>query len=371
MTQATQFTIKIDAGNAYTFPKDKFLALFPQSLIGTILEMDPNVTEIPLTQPSVTPIVLHILDILVNREMDFKTHLEDLKLTFPNTLAEASRYLLIPELSLFHHPGINMLIPGTNFEEIMKGNLFPHQYSVEMMWAMKEDYPEYLEFLWQKHPSTFYMNQDILGMYRCVLINNLKYLQKFTTLRRVDLRSQLRACDRDRLLTEYKVVVSSSDQFKDGSELLYYACHLGYTEMCQWLLTIIKTDPNGLVLREILVGHKLPTARLLMQTISYDQSTILRILREILIDLDYKHTWDPTTIQSQTDKYHQAIRLLYEIYGDVLVMYYLNNTLAHFENIATFLDPLDLSRISLQKFMAVSNLFTRPYLVGRYEAISS
>lgn len=84
------FNISLPGGKSYTFNKDKFRLMFPESLIDLALQ-DLDARTIDITHPIVTPYVMEYISLLMSDVIP-PIPTEDLTL--------ASRYLGIPILNL-------------------------------------------------------------------------------------------------------------------------------------------------------------------------------------------------------------------------------------------------------------------------------
>jgi len=84
------FTVSLPQHNTkYTFDRERFLSLFPGSLIGTTLEMCPSETDIELTQSCITQEIMTFLEQLCT------TRNIPTKIPHQVQLLEAGRYLLM------------------------------------------------------------------------------------------------------------------------------------------------------------------------------------------------------------------------------------------------------------------------------------
>ena len=83
--------------------KDKILEYFPESMLATMLELDPTCEQIELNHPTITGNTLNTLAfILINGVLPGYVDYPELK--------ETSRYLLIPALSVLLDPNLPNLI---------------------------------------------------------------------------------------------------------------------------------------------------------------------------------------------------------------------------------------------------------------------
>ncbi len=94
------FTIKLKDGYSQALSRDKFLSLFPRSMISSALN-DLEANEIEITSSHVTPNILNtISDMTENKRIPYPIKCSK------DELLLASRYLLIDELEVVASPMI-------------------------------------------------------------------------------------------------------------------------------------------------------------------------------------------------------------------------------------------------------------------------
>ena len=180
----------------WSFDKRKILRKYPDSLLGTTLDLDPTATNIELTNLVITPTVMSILSILIedngracldrcNGEMDPETlkTIDELGID----LVPASRYLLIPELTLFSDSGFLELLQDHTFTELISSK-FMNSYSqlIDTIIHLKHQALDYLRYIWDHVPSTQYTKEtDEYLYFYAIASDNLELLKEVISKRHI------------------------------------------------------------------------------------------------------------------------------------------------------------------------------------------
>lgn len=169
----------------WTFSRHIFLARYPESMIGLALQ-DRSAEVIEITEKCVTPTVMSILYCMVN-SITSESHkigplLQDKHVC--SQIAEASRYLLIPELGLWSHPYV---IDTTRRYGLITSDMSQHNYFEYMKCAIDNDYYPFIDYAMNniKVDSTY----DKQLFFYCVIQNKFTSWVKFIEKERVDVKS--------------------------------------------------------------------------------------------------------------------------------------------------------------------------------------
>ena len=129
--------------------KSNILDQFPESLFGLICVQDREAKEISISNDSVTPEVMKIVEVLIEKKSDFKTYIHVLQ-PINNIVVQkwchlASKYLLIPELNLFSN-SLSIFFPQID-KNWLNLNYIKSHYLNLILLAMNKGYKEYIEYL--------------------------------------------------------------------------------------------------------------------------------------------------------------------------------------------------------------------------------
>lgn len=293
---------------SYTLNKSKIQEGFPESLFGLALEQDSKATEIIIQERVVTPFVMELVLSLIDRTYvslqvcAYNYGLDHKKL---DTLIDASRYLLIPELKLFSTPSIDLHAFQNANLGWLNMNMIPDNYKQFLTAAYQEKYEEYFEYLLMYH----YQDHPVLNtlFFQAILDDQLWYMQALIQKGKIDPVTAVidRQIQSREYTKQYRSVFGHTMHIiNEASHALYYATGMGHYDMVRWLLTYTKVaDPNGacLTINNDRHGVKI----LLMEHIQYDDEYLEEYWEAQFEEEDDssddedssdepKEVWDPT-----------------------------------------------------------------------------
>ncbi len=270
----------------WTFDKEAFRNICPNSLLSQALELDPKVTNIDIDKSCVTPTVMSILWIIVNKHSHVHTYVDQLKnLTSEmcTNFIEASRYFLIDELAIFGHPGIVEMLNYNSYDNILHN---PSFFMIQK--ALLLGHNTYIYHLWEQLDGS--TQEDVfIGS---IVLHNMELMKKL--IKKVDpdtAKNHLMTYSKDKMDIDqdytriyYNSLVSSgmlSDDVK-LSHSLYYACCAGYIDTIEFLLknTSIE-DHKGFCLILSLEDQRMDIIELLVTHRKYDSKTKANIISRI------------------------------------------------------------------------------------------
>lgn len=203
-------------GYTINVEKDRLLHVLPDSLLSATLELDQSATEIPISNPIVTPNVLRAVEYLINngKVPPFRPSIE---------YYLASRYLLIDQLATLGTPVITALNAYLKIEmNILDVRQLRKHYEGIITFAVDHDDAVLLQYVLSKVPY------KTLTPYK----------------RRVTYREFLRSIgagytDLINVFLQYGV-----DPSMNGNESLLNALIRGYTNIVDILLADPRVNPN-------------------------------------------------------------------------------------------------------------------------------
>lgn len=146
-------------GYQWMFRKSEILKTFPESLLATIIDQDPTTETITLDHPDAIPSAFGILYVILNQGGNFKpykTHLTEMYTNpeIPSMLLKSSKYLLIPELSLFANPVIVKYLEVDTYSDFVNTRYVQSRSGYTLPESIIYDnYSQYTEYI-LRHTSS-------------------------------------------------------------------------------------------------------------------------------------------------------------------------------------------------------------------------
>lgn len=254
------FTVTLPRYNLkWQFNKDQYLKLYPNSLFGTILELDKGTSDIDITESHITPTVMSILYIITMKYDDVASYSDQLDHVIS---VQASKYLLVDELILFSQIEISKVLKKFSYDEIVRHIRsermleFILSTDIERMleFILQCQWNIYIDYIWDKIDQE--EREDIL--IGAIINNNMSVVQDIIIRRHIDpVTSQCqhkRAPNRiswlpyevgfgskkNNLIREVCYFLYNSTMMLDlvnpRLTALYYACKEGHLDIVKFLL---------------------------------------------------------------------------------------------------------------------------------------
>lgn len=222
-----------------TFTKSILVERFPDSLFGLALSQDPSATEIVIKEPIVTPIILEFIGMIYNNEHPLVWMMnQDTTMTqeeLHRSLIGSSRYLLIPELTLFTSKVcVSFATAGwLNPKDINE------RYEQFLTAAAVTNYVEYTEYLLDYYPGTPEVHNKVF--FQAVIDDKLWVVQMLIRKKKVDpVTAEFDPSVIDsspHRVKFFEIFGGSHSPTGKSSPCLYYAVGMWYFDMVKWLLS--------------------------------------------------------------------------------------------------------------------------------------
>lgn len=237
--ETNMFTIQ-RGGQSFPFERSKFLLMFPQSMIASVLQNDSTVETIELEEKSVTPRILEYLQNVVLFDEVFAT--PDLASPRSEPLIQAGRYLGIDLFEVVANPKYDDLINRYHVNLVDLNNITSKTNYIKMMiYAVTNDYPELVRYLFARTVPEQYLDQDQKLLSIAILQNNASLVKLFLRRGVNPSQSFLSQNEVKKLALTYPKDVPAYS----GIQPLYFALNVASDEIVLALLESGKLELNN------------------------------------------------------------------------------------------------------------------------------
>ncbi len=267
-------------------PKEQIIEKFPESLFGLTLDQDKGAKEIVITMPVVTPSILNILKIILEaRYDDLIPYLKTI--TDYSHIKQASKYLLIQELSLFSSQVVTRILRLIPYEKLISKEFMNINYGGLVHQFMSENDIELVEYIFE---HVLPNGDDMILVFDAILLDQLEILKMFLSERQIDPHKITLSSAYMPALGQWHIEMNSypfteddnHNFFGDDCNLTLFAIYMNRNSIVEYLLSSFPeiSGPCQLLQTAHIVGNHEIIVKLI-QMYQYDKGTLLYIISEL------------------------------------------------------------------------------------------